>query len=748
MQRWLKYFKLTETNWLVDLSVWSILLMPLILYADINQPFSFGRYVIFMFALVSLLLGLISVGKIQLKYAWWRHPIFWITLIWLAIAIVSACLGVNSFRSWWGTVSRSTGMFFYIGLWLASWLMLLAINSKEQWIKIFSIMSWVGGISALYALLQQLNIPFVVVIISGGSRASALMGNPIFLGQLLLFTIFLTLYFLLVSTGKAKWYYLISLILQIIVIFLTASRGPLLALAVAGIIWAVGLWLVYRPRLREQKNRIIGVVAGMGVVGALLIWLMPRENLTRIVDIYSSSIQSRIITWQTAWSAIQEKPFLGYGNENAWYALTHHYQPGLAGINFGETIVDRAHNFILDQLITNGWLGLFVLLILISCLIWVLTKSFRKYLLQGEKEKAILLWSLLAIVVSYFVANLTAFETVTTAIYGAVVLVGIICLTSFKLPSMVKISYQLMWRFIIGLVLISLLLFDFKFLLPAWRIGKYVDVANDAYRKNDYLQAARAYVRAQEFINPYKLSFLINYPGFARKYSILLLESNLGASTAIAEDGLRIATNIKKQEPDRVAIFMEIPILFTVLSYANPIYEVNAQESFEKLVKEFPHHEYVYLNWSRALMGVGKYKEARQILNQLADNFEITPTSFEFWRALVDIRLNSSNHKYIIADLQTAIIRETNFIEGDQDVLKYIVAYLVSRKQWQLAEYYQEKIVLLSPKDIDEHINLSAIYKELGEYEKAAEQARIVVQLDSSKTELTQQFLESIGQTL
>lgn len=749
MRYLINLFRLTETNWLVDLSIWLILLMPLILYADVNNPFSFGRYVIFMFVAVLLSLGLVFSKNIKLGYAWWRHPIFWLSLIWLVIGIISASMGVNPIRSWWGTASRSTGMFFYIGLWLVGWLLLLAVNHKEQWLKIFSVISWVGGISAVYALLQQLHIPFVIVTVSGGSsRASALMGNPIFMGQLLLFTIFLTLYFVLNSSRKMRWYYLASLALQVIAIFLTASRGPLLALAVAGLIWLIGIWYVYRKQIKLDWRWLAGGGGLVGLIIGLIFLLVPVASLVRIFEVYNSSLQARLFTWQTAWVAIQDRALIGYGNENAWYALTKFYQPGLAGLNFGETIVDRAHNFVLDQMIANGWMGLIAELLLITFVVVVLVRFFKNYLIKHKPEQSILAWSLLAVVVAYFVANLTAFETVTTAIYGAVILVAIIGLTSVELSSPTKISYVWLWRILLGILAISLIFFDFKYLAPAFRIGKYVDIANDAYRQNDYVAANKAYAKAQETINPYRWSFLINYPSFARKFSILLLTEKPGAAMAVAEDGLRVATNIKKQEPDRVAIFMELPILKTIIAYYSPIYTAKAQEAFEQLTEDFPNHEYIYLNWARALMGVDKYIEAREALNQLADRFEILPTEFEFWRALADIRLKNSDHAHILRDLKTSIERKTNFFNGDQDVLRYISGYLVLRKEWSVAAYYQEQITQLSPKDTQEQANLAAIYKELGELDKAADVARTIIKIDPTKLETTKQFLQSIGRSL
>ncbi|MFA5967455.1 MAG: O-antigen ligase family protein [Patescibacteria group bacterium] len=741
------WWQLTNQSWLTDLAVWVILLMPLIVYTGIYQPFSFGRYAFFMLILVGLALGVLVVRVWQLNYAWWRQPIFWLTLVWLAVAIIAAFSGVNLIRSWWGTVSRGMGMVFFVGLWLMGWWLLLAVNQKERWLKIFAVMSWVGAISGFYAILQTLKIPGLYIIASG-ARAAALMGNPIFLGQLLLFTIFLTLYFVISATPRQRWGYIVSLLLQIIGIVLTASRGPLLTLAIAGLIWGVGIWWLYRSKLRLSWRGLWGGLAALVAVAVAVIYLLPASSLARIFDIYNTSMQARLVTWRTAWLAIQDRPLLGFGNENAWYAFTHFYQPGLADLSFGETIVDRAHNFFLDQLLANGWIGLLAAGLVFGFIIWGLWRYFRKQADQGNFTSALLGWSLLITTMAYLLANMTGFDTVATTIYGAILLTGIIALLAPELVPVGQIQSIWWWRTIIGILLISLIFIDGKYLVPAMRIGRYVKTANSAYEKSDYKAAAKAFAKAQETINPYRWSFLTNYPSFARKYAILSLEDNPAWADSIATDGLRVVNNIKRQEPDRVAVFMEYPILYTALSFLDPRYAPKAEESFNELVKEFPNHEYIYLNWARSLMGMSKYPEARKVLNQLEERFKLVPRSFTFWRALTDIRLTSSNRQHIVNDLQTTLDRKMPFADGDQDILRLATSYLVSVKQWQLAVQYQEKIVKLSPQDVAERLNLAVIYKELKDYSKAREQALIIIKLDPSKLEATKQFLQSMGQTL
>ncbi|MBU1082953.1 O-antigen ligase family protein [Patescibacteria group bacterium] len=749
MKNWIKILKLTESNWLTNLAIWLILIVPLVFSTAMYSPFGFGRYVWIMFVLAFLSLSLLVSKKWEINYFWWRHPIVWLTSIWLLITVISSLVGVNTFRSLWGTVSRGgTGVFFFLALWIMGWLLLLAINNREHWLKFFSVMSWVGGFSALYAVFQTLRISWLPIIDSG-SRASGLMGNPIFFGQLLLLTVFITLYFAVVSRGRLRWWYIASFILQFIAIFLTASRGPILGLIIGIIIWLIVFQLFYRKTWKANWRWVTGI--SFAVVGAIttIVLLAPRLEFTRIFNFSSDSVITRLVTWQTAWDAIQAKPFLGYGLENAWYAFAHFYKPGLAGINFSETVIDRAHNFILDQLLVNGWLGLLVMLVILIYLILALWRYTKNESQRDNLPKVILGWSLIVTLVAYYVANLTAFDTIVTNIYGAAILAGVVALLSEDSPKQILLKPVLLWRFVLILIFCCFVFFDIKYLVPAVRIGRNVELALSTQRRGDYQGAAKAYADAQGPLNPYRWSFMTNYPIFVQQYnSLLLREEKYDWVSSITVDGLRVISNIKQHEPDRVAILMQEQILLAVLSNFEKTYEEKAEKSFNKLVEEFPNHEYIYINWARTLMGMGNYTKALDVLNDIPQRFEVLPKEYEFWRALANIQLKSNDRNQIVEDLRVNITRNMNYSDGDQNVLRFMTAYLINRNEWKIAGWYQEKIVILSPEDVDERINLSAIYKELGEYDKAAEQARIVVQLDPSKTELTKQFLQSIGRSL
>jgi len=752
IKRFSQAIRITNGNLITDLSLWLIILLPLVLWIGVYKPFTFGRFIMFMFLLAVLILGVIFTRKLKSYSRWYKNPIVWILLAWLLFTIISAIFGENLVRSFWGTVSRSTGILFLLGLSAFLLAIITVVTSRSNWIKIFSAMSWVGGLVALHAVSQKFDLS-LVFIINYGDRMGGLLGNPLFLAQFLLLTIFLTMYFWTQSTSWVKWLYGLSFVLQFLAILLTISRAPVIALLIGLIIWASGYLFICRGHnyLQSAVNWrniwkwIVGSITGLIVILVGFIYIgVPIVSFQRLINftLTSTSIKSRWEMWQILWEAFTHKPWLGYGIENVRSAFVAFYQP--AGLSFSETIIDRAHNLFLDQLIINGAIGLILLVSLLGVLLIVLWRHFKKVYKRKKTNSAILAWSLITTLVCYVIANLTSFDTVTTIIYGTILLGGIIVLIRPSGGVLYSVNW-LKWLFVpLAIVLIW---GNITYLRPAFTIGQYIKTAYSAEKSGNYGVAHNFYIKAQEIINPYRFPLLLRFPGFTVRYGVaLLIDNQIGRYTSLITDGLRVLNSILDTEPDRTELQMIYPAMYALMSKSNPMYAVNAEESFKQFTYNYPNHEYAYTLWARALLVMDRPLDAIETLNNASQKFTLF-AGVEFWRAVIYIQLDHPKyHNQIINNLRSDSDNHKHHLSGDisPQTLQSIVAYLVEAKQWNMAEYYQVAVVELLPNSIEDRINLAVIYKEMGEYEKAAEQAKVVVDIDPSKAEVTQLFLESI----
>src|SRR3989344_5106969 len=219
-------FQLSSGNWLIDLSFWAILLLPLLVLPGISFPFGFGRLLVLIGILPVMFLGGLF-SKWSAEKRWWRSPLVWIAGCWLMESYIAGILGANWDRSWWGTVNRSNGLLFYTALAIFGAYLLVFIRDISQWQKLIRIICGVGILSALVPILQRVGIDLIPGL-PDTERLGGLLGNPIFLGMFLLLTCFFTINLALTTVDKWRWWYICGSLLQIAAIVLTISRGPMI----------------------------------------------------------------------------------------------------------------------------------------------------------------------------------------------------------------------------------------------------------------------------------------------------------------------------------------------------------------------------------------------------------------------------------------------------------------------------------------------------------------------------------------
>jgi tetratricopeptide (TPR) repeat protein len=201
-----------------------------------------------------------------------------------------------------------------------------------------------------------------------------------------------------------------AIILNCVVIYLTATRGAILS-GIAGLIIFISI-PVYTSGFRKLK-RTLGLLFVMFIitVGILLIFIdteLIKDDLTlsRFASMLTSdSVKNRFDLWTMAWNGIKIKPILGWGQENFIGIYTVNPITSMGS----HLWMDRAHNIVIEWLTNGGILGLFSYLAIFGSAFFVLRKAVRaKVLSRGETEIIII-----ALVV-YFIQNLFTFDTINT----------------------------------------------------------------------------------------------------------------------------------------------------------------------------------------------------------------------------------------------------------------------------------------------------------------------------------------------
>jgi tetratricopeptide (TPR) repeat protein len=102
-----------------------------------------------------------------------------------------------------------------------------------------------------------------------------------------------------------------------------------------------------------------------------------KYKVSNLFDLQAGSTAARTQFWQAAWETFKNRPLIGYGPENQVEELIRHYAPEWAIYNDVNVLPDRAHNLILDLLVTQGIPGLAFYLLLLAWLFYLIITNIK-----------------------------------------------------------------------------------------------------------------------------------------------------------------------------------------------------------------------------------------------------------------------------------------------------------------------------------------------------------------------------------
>ncbi|MBI3571957.1 O-antigen ligase family protein [Candidatus Kaiserbacteria bacterium] len=294
---------------------------------------------------------------------------------------ISVIFSANPDKSFWSNFERMEG---WIGIaHLAAYFTVLfsTFASEKPWKILWNTTIGVSVLEACYGILQLMG---VFPINQGGVRVDGTFGNATYLAVYMLFGVFMTLLAFVwwgrgqtAKSRSAALFYAIALILELIIIFYTATRGTILGL-VGGLLIAGIIFLLFSKGNKNLRAWGIGaIVTILIVVGGFFFlkntsFVQGNEVLTRIAGISLSEGSTRFTIWGMAWKGFVESPktaLIGWGQESFNYIFNKYYQPSLYA---QEPWFDRAHNEFIDWLVAGGAVGFLLYLSLFATALWYL----------------------------------------------------------------------------------------------------------------------------------------------------------------------------------------------------------------------------------------------------------------------------------------------------------------------------------------------------------------------------------------
>jgi putative inorganic carbon (HCO3(-)) transporter len=345
----------------------------------------------------------------------------WPVLAWVILGALALFFSVDPANSYYGLSDRQQGyrsLLFY-----AWWFFLLFYNLatapdlKPKIDRIIWVVLGTSFIVSLYGILQILGVDFIIWTEPPfvTHRITSTLGQPNYLGSYLLLVLPLTIYGLIKYRQFWPRFILVLLLLtQFIALVITGSRAAWLGLLGSLILLAFCRLNSFWFQLTAAKKRALILISTLSLV--LVVVLLSQSQyvssrLQGITDFQQGSVSARVNFWSGAVKSIAQKPFLGYGLENQGSEFIKYYQVDWAQTGFVNASTNRAHNLILDLLLTVGVVGLFFY-------VWIYLSFFR-WAKRNRDDRQYNLWSeaLLVAVSGYLISLLFGFSVVVTEVY-------------------------------------------------------------------------------------------------------------------------------------------------------------------------------------------------------------------------------------------------------------------------------------------------------------------------------------------
>ncbi len=415
-------------RWIAIGSVFALPFVCLIVASSLFFPFITGKNFAFRLIVEIGFGAWLALALVSKEYRPRRSLILLALTAFTFIILLADLLGEYPFKSIWSNFERMDGWVTLIHLYMYVIVAASVMRTERLWRWLMWTSLGVSAYLSLYGLLQVFG---VTALGQGGAagltaRLDGTFGNPIYFAVYMLFHVFLAAMLWAqawVERGHGKrlgisLIYGTIIVVDTYMLLATGTRGTMLGLIGGSFLTAILVLIQANKSKTAWRAAVAGLAVMFVLAGAFFMvkdqeWINKIGFLSRMATISASdtTAKARFYNWGMAWKGVQEKPLLGWGQENYALVFDKYYDPRMHG---QEPWFDRVHNIIFDWLVAGGFLGLISYLSIFAATLWVLWRS------SGftVAERA-LLTGLLG---GYFVHNFFVFDNVTSYILFGTVL--------------------------------------------------------------------------------------------------------------------------------------------------------------------------------------------------------------------------------------------------------------------------------------------------------------------------------------
>lgn len=370
-----------------------IVLVPAVFTTNLYTTFSAPK--LLLLHLFTCVISLIWGGKIftYQEFEYKKSPLNIFLALSAVVALIATLSSTAFYSSLFGTYGRFIGLLTVWNFLLFSFIVANHFNKKNILTALLTSVVTASGL-AIYGLVQYFNYFQETFNWSAdpSERVFGTMGHPNHFGVYLGINIILGItLFSKIKNRLFKSAIFVGLILQAMVLLLTASRAAIVSTVIAAIVVLVFLAIKHRATVRLHLSRfilglfILTVLGGtIGIIYQQEIAEFPliKRTTDAVQNIQKGNIPDRLSWWYSGLNMIADKPILGFGlstfhDSFNQYRRTDFHTLEQDGMEYHIT-PETAHNEFINVGATQGIVGLAIFLAMIITAYYLLGKKYLK----------------------------------------------------------------------------------------------------------------------------------------------------------------------------------------------------------------------------------------------------------------------------------------------------------------------------------------------------------------------------------
>ena len=357
-----------------------------------------------------------GIGLTQQVKDFLLRPLVLPALLLIGVYVLTTLTSIWPYVSLWGSYDRRQGTYTTLAYIAIFFLILQTLRTQEQRERLVTFTVLASLPVSLHAFIQHYELAPGPWGGAFGERVASSLGNPIFAAAYLIMVVPLTIrqavksFSALIEGRKSLLsrlipvvFYPFVLVIQLLSIVFTQSRGPFL-----GLLGGLFFFFLLLAISKGKRGLALVVISLAVMLGLLLATLnLPNTPLAALRElpyverlgtiIETSTFKVRILIWEGAVqmsTASLTRMIFGYGPETMDLAFYPYLSPALVQFEGPGRTADRAHNETLDALVTTGLIGVAVYLLLFGSLFYY---GFKGLGLIGGRQQQTQFAALLAI---------------------------------------------------------------------------------------------------------------------------------------------------------------------------------------------------------------------------------------------------------------------------------------------------------------------------------------------------------------